>query len=93
MLPFATHSLVREAILGAVITLNQFALSVGATAAAVAAVVVVGRHPPAFENAVDEHVSILWINLPEASLPWLVFLSGDLLETLVEGQVVTNRVL
>lgn len=91
VLPFDAHPLVREAILGAVITLNQFALSVGAAATtAAAAVVVVRRHPPALEDPVDEHVSILWINLPEAPLPWLVFLSGDLLETLVEGQVVTN---
>lgn len=74
--------------MGAVITLNQFARPVGATAAA--AVVVVSRHPPAFEDAVDEHVSILWIDLPEASLPRLILLSRDFLETLVEGQVVTD---
>lgn len=92
MLPFATHPLVGAAILDAVATLKQFALSVCATAAA-AAVVVVSRYPPSFEDAIDKHVSILRINLPEASLSWLIFLSGDLLETLVEGQVVTNRVL
>lgn len=92
MLPFAAQPLVRAAILGAVITLNQFVLSVSATAAAVV-VVVVSRHPSAFEDAIDKHICILWIDLPEASLPWLVFLSGDLPETLVEGQVVTNRVL
>lgn len=73
--------------MGAVITLNQFARPVGATAAAV---VVVSRHPPAFEDAIDEHVSILWIDLPEASLPRLILLSRDFLETLVEGQVVTD---
>ena len=94
VLPFAAHLLVGEAILGAVITLKQLALSVSATAAAAAAaVVVVSRHPPAFEDAVDEHVSVLRIDLPEAPLPRLVFLSGDLLETLVERQVVANRVL
>ena len=95
VLPFAAHLLVGEAILGAVITLKQLALSVSTTAAAAAtaAVIVVSRHPPAFEDAVDEHVSILRIDLPEAPLPRLVFLSGDLLETLVERQVVANRVL
>lgn len=95
VLPFAAHLLVGEAILGAVITLKQLALSVSTTAAAAAAaaVVVVSRHPPAFEDAVDEHVSVLRIDLPEAPLPRLVFLSGDLLETLVERQVVANRVL
>lgn len=70
------------------ITLSQFVLSVGA-----AAVVLVRRHPPAFEDAVDEHVGILRIDLPKASFPWLILLSRDLLETLVEGQVVTDGVL
>lgn len=94
VLPFATHHLVGAAILGAVATLKQLALSVCATtAAAAAAVVVVSRYPSAFEDTIDKHVSILRINLPEASFPWLIFLSGDLLETLVEGQVVTNGVL
>lgn len=73
--------------MGAVIALKQFARSVGATAVAV---VVVGRHPPAFEDTIDEHVSILWINLPKAALAWLILLPRDFLETLVEGQVVTN---
>lgn len=65
----------------------------GTAVGSAAAAVVVGRHPPALEDAIDKHVSILRINLPEASLSRLVLLSGDLLETLVEGQVVTNRVL
>lgn len=87
VLPFSTHPLVGAAILDAVATLKQFALSV---CAAAAAAVVVSRYPPSFEDAIDKHVSILRINLPEASLPRLIFLSGDLLEALVEGQVVTN---
>lgn len=89
MLPFAPSPLVRPGFLSAVVTLNKFVLILCAAAAAV----VVRRHPPTFEDAIDEHVGILRINLPEASLSRLVFLSGDLLETLVEGQVVTNRVL
>jgi len=101
VLPLLADFLVRAAILCAVVTLNQFALSVGATATAAtaatataaSAAVVVGRNPPAFEDAVDEHVRVLRINLPEASFPRLVLLSRDLLETLVERQVVTDRVL
>lgn len=90
MLPFAAHRLVVTAILGAVITLDQFALSLCANAAAA---VLVSRHPPAFEDTIDKHISILRINLPEASFPRLVLLSGDLFEALVEGQVVANGVL
>ncbi|TNN46526.1 hypothetical protein EYF80_043290 [Liparis tanakae] len=58
VLPLLADFLVRADILCAVVTLNQFALSVGATATATAtaATVVVGRNPPAFEDAVDEHV-------------------------------------
>lgn len=93
VLPFAAHgaaTLVRAAMLGAVITLNQLALSVGTTAAAVVAV---RRHPPAFEDAVHKHVCVLRINLPEAALPRLILLSGDLFEALIERQVVSDRVL
>lgn len=72
----------RAAVLSVVIT--QFVLSVRVAA------VVVGRHPPALEDAIDEHVCVLRVNLPEASFAWLVFLPGHLLEALVERQVVAN---
>lgn len=52
-----------------------------------------GRHSPTLEDAVDEHVSILGINLPEASLAWFILLSGHFHEALVERQVVADGVL
>jgi len=55
--------------------------------------VAVGRHPAALEDAVDEHVAALRVQLPEAALPRLVLPPRNLPEALVEGQVVADGVL
>lgn len=42
-------------------------------------------HPPLLVGPVEEALCVLGINLPEASLPWLVLLPWNLDETLVQG--------
>ena len=48
---------------------------------------------PLLEDAVDEHVAVFWVDLPEPALAWLVLPTRHLLEALVQRQVVTYRVL
>lgn len=51
------------------------------------------RHPAFFEGPVHEPVSILRVNFPEPTFPWLILLTGHLDEALVQGQVVPDGIL
>ena len=51
------------------------------------------RKPSLLEDSVDQGFSIDWIQSPESSFSRLVSRSGNLDETLVQREVVPNRVL